>query len=189
MGTLPKPPAPPPSSEEERIKRRARTVFLVVAGILGVAGIAAVLFTGVSLYSLFDLGHSSPQPDALLVARFQGHRKAFQELLLLAWKDDGREPGGRRVREVAERPSLDAGERRRYRRLLRELGVDSVLTYNGEVDFATASWGIVPSGWEQGYTWRRDAPSPLVDDTQDDSGSEYAYRALGGNWYLFYGTW
>jgi hypothetical protein len=190
MGTLPTPPAPPPSSEEERIKRRARTVFLVVAGILAVAGLTAVLFIGVSLYSLFDLGHSSPQPDAPLVTRFQGHREAFQELLLLAWKDDGRDPGGRRVREVAERPSLDAGERRRYRQLRRELGIDSVLTYNGEADFATASWGIVPSGWEQGYTWRRDAASPLVDDTQDnDSSGEYVYRRLGGHWYLFYGTW
>jgi len=190
MGTLRAPPAPLPSSEEQRIKRRARTVFLVVAAIVGVAGLTAVLFVGVSLYALFDLGHSSPQPDAPLVARFQGHREAFRELLLLAWKDDGREPGGRRVRKVAERPGLDARERRRYRQLRRELGIESVLLYNGEADFDTASWGIVPSGWEQGYTWMRDAPSPLVDDTQrHSSSSEYVYRRLGRHWYLFYGTW
>ncbi len=190
MGTLPTPPAPLPSSEEQRIKRRARTVFLVVAGILAVAGLTAVLFIGVSLYSLFDLGNSSPQPDDPLVSRFQGNREAFRELLLLAWKDDGREPGGRRVKEVAERPKLGARERRRYRQLRRQLGIESVLLYNREADFATASWGIVPSGWEQGYTWRRDGPSPLVGDTQDnDSSSEYVYRGLGAHWYLFYGTW
>ena len=125
MGTLPAPPAPLPSSEEQRIKRRARTVFLVVAGILAVAGLTAVLFIGVSLYSLFDLGNSSPQPDDPLVSRFQGNREAFRELLLLAWKDDGREPGGRRVKEVAERPQLGARERRRYRQLRRQLGIES----------------------------------------------------------------
>jgi hypothetical protein len=188
MGTLPTP--PPPSSEEQRIKRRTRIVLLVVAGILGVAGLTAVLFVGVSLYSLFDLGHSSPQQDAPLVARFQGHREAFQEMLLLGWKDDGREPGGRQLRTDADRPSLDARERRRYRQLRLELGIESVLLYNGEADFDTASWGIVPSGWEQGYTWMRDVPSPLVDDTQDNgSSSEYVYRSLDGHWYLFYGTW
>jgi hypothetical protein len=190
MGISPTPYATSPSSEEQRVKRRARTVFLVVAGILGVAGLTAVLFVGVSLYSLFDLGRSSPQPDAPFVARFQGHSEAFREMLLLAWKDDGREPGGRRARKVAERPSLGARERRRYRQLRRELGIESVLLYNGEADFGTASWGIVPSGWEQGYTWMRDAPSPLVDDTQHNSSSgEYVYRSLGGRWYLFYGTW
>ena len=50
--------------------------------------------------------------------------------------------------------------------------------------------GFVPSGWDLGYSWMRDAPSPLVDDTQDnDSSSENVYRRLGGHWYLFYETW
>ena len=98
MGTPPAPPAPLPTAEEERVKRRSRRAVLVVVAVLVAAGIAALAFVGVSVYSLFDLGRSWPQPDAPLVSRFRSHRAEFQELLLLAWADDGRGPDGRRVR-------------------------------------------------------------------------------------------
>ena len=164
--------------------------MLVVVAVLVAAGIAALAFVGVSVYSLFDLGRSWPQPDAPLVSRFQTHRAEFQELLLLAWADDGRGPDGRRVRAGVKKPHLDAGQRRRYRQLKGLLGIQYVDIYGGEADFTTQSWGIVPSGWSQGYSWEHDTPSPLVDDTQNnDSTSENVWRRLGGHWYLNYETW
>ena len=190
MGTPPAPPAPLPTAEEERVKRRSRRAVLVVVAVLVAAGIVALAFVGVSVYSLFDLGRSWPQPDAPLISRFQTHRAEFQELLLLAWADDGRGPDGRRVRAGVKKPYLDAGQRRRYRQLKRLLGIQYVDIYGGEADFTTQSWGIVPSGWSQGYSWEHDTPSPLVDDTQNnDSTSENVWRRLGGHWYLNYETW
>jgi len=190
MGTLPAAPAPQPTGEGKRVRPRTRRVVLVVVMILVAAGVASLVFVGVSACSLLDLGHSSPEPDAPLLSRFHQRHAEFRELLALAWADDGRRPGGRGVRAGAEKPRLSAGQQRRYRELQRRLGIVSVLIYNGEADFATASWGLVPSGWDQGYSWMRDTPSPLVADTQDnDSSSENVYRALGGHWYLFYETW
>jgi hypothetical protein len=190
MGTLPGPPAPQPSREEKLVRRRARRVMLVVIVILATAGVTALVLLGVALDSVFDLGRSSPEPDAALLPRFHEHPAEFRELLALAWVDEGRRPGGAQVRGGDEKPRLSAGQRRRYRQLQRQLGIESVLIYKGEADFATASWGLVPSGWSQGYTWMQEPPAPLVADTLDnDSSSESVYRRLAGHWYLFYETW
>lgn len=165
-------------------------MLIGVVTVLVAGGVAVLVLVGVSLYSLLDLGDSWPQPDASLISRFRSHRAELQELLLLAWAEDGRGPDGRKVRSGVDRLRLDARERRRYRQLQRQLGIESVLVYNGEVEFATATWGIVPSGWSQGYSWVRDTPSPLVGDTQDNSsGSESVYRRIGDHWYVFYETW
>lgn len=183
-------PAPQPPDEEARLKQRLKRVGLVVVLVVAAAALTGLVLLGVAVRALFEFDQSSPEPDAALVSRFREHPAEFRELLALSWADEGRRPGGAGVRADARKPRLTAAQRRSYRRLQRLLGIESVLIYNGEADFATASWGIVPSGWSQGYTWLRKAPSSLVDDTQDnDSTSENVYRRLGGHWYLFYETW
>jgi hypothetical protein len=184
------PPARQPSGEEERIKRRARSVMLVIVIILAAAGLTGLVLLGVAVRALLQFGQAYPESDAALISRFDEHPSEFRELLALAWTADGRRRGGAGVVQGEKKPRLTASERRRYRELRHRLGVESVLVYNGEAEFATASWGIVPSGWSQGYVWMRKTPSPLVVDTTDnDSTSENVYRRLGGHWYLFYETW
>jgi hypothetical protein len=186
LGTNSRPPYTDPllpdPDEPAEVVRAKRTAFLVVFGVV-VLGIVGIVLLVVAFGSVF--GPGSPRSDSAMIARFQEHRRDYQELLRIfqthklgVFSVDAGGGGG----------ELSTAEAERYLQRMKELGVESVERFGGQIQFTTDSDGLVSSGWIRGYLWASRPPSPLVGDTQKDAtaGSGQIYRHIEGDWYVTY---
>jgi hypothetical protein len=118
------------------------------------------------------LSRSGPPSDAVLIARWQKNRAAFEELLAMMRKD-----AGSRGEESREKTAL-----------AEKLGILSITgDENFGYELCAYSSGSALSGTEKGFVYREQTPTPLKErlDSIFSRGDGFAYRRIEGNWYLF----
>ena len=144
------------------------------------------------------VGCSSP-PDDRMIARFNDHRDAFEQLRAMMMedsfrvvRDDWMAPRkGRDEHKGEPHPSISDARWNQYRGKFRELGLDAGITRADtgpcQLYFLSYAAGIVAAGETKGYAYCESAPSPLVTDLDKDPVPPKAtgYRSIDGKWYLF----
>lgn len=179
---------PDPDAEGRTVPKRAGRTVLVIVLALGAVAIVGVVLLGMAIAPWLSLGsHAS---DAAMTVSFRERRaeygqllRAFQEHKKLRSMDEstGSVPS-------ATRAGLGRGQAEDYRRLMKELGVQSIERYFGKILFVTSTSGLSVSGSMKGYVYATKTPSPLVENTEDDAGEPVGenYHHIEDDWYIMY---
>jgi hypothetical protein len=177
----------------ERETKRIRWKRILFS--LAVASSAVIILIGV-LSWIVRIGMTPPS-DQKLLANFEDHEAAFNELIemlkadqdLIRVDEDWTNP------ENPEIIGISAGRIGTYRRLLREPRVPRGFRSEGfmyEVDFFYWMIGAaITSDTSKGYAYRTGPPIYLLNSLDgyqppDRDETVRVYRHICGNWYLFY---
>ena len=176
-----------PYPDDRVVTKRGRRAALAVILALVVVALVGLILLGTALASLLP-SPPSRRSDNEMIARFREHRGEFRELLRLTQKRSAARAGGSGGTPDGQRGRLSPAERQRYRQLKKTLGIEFVEQAFGETSFYTAVWGIVSSGWSQGYVYAKKTPYHVVADTERDAtgGEGVVHRHIEDYWYLVY---
>ena len=159
-------------------------------GIIVLSGLLAVVVTAPDIVLQKDEAPS----DQEMLANFQHHRTAFNQLLLMAQADKGLSSVNNGWTDPDNLLTAHVSQSRvdQYRKLFIVAGVISCSM--GDQNVNLRAWGVgnaLSSDANKGYAYLVKPPTNLLnslDDCQpeDTRFNVEAYRHIEGNWYLFY---
>jgi len=171
-------------------------------GVIKMKTINLKLTLRVFLLALLTAGcgfDNSMPSDKAMEENFRSREADFKKLVTMLKEDSNLAEvnfGGAYLRSH-DRPKAEIPAQRinEYRRLLRQIGVDSVTNFDGKNSFVFLFW----SGWRENvphktykqYYYDEKPPSPLVDSLNQPEelpGERKfeAYKRIADNWYLLY---
>lgn len=170
------------------VARRARRTVLVIVLALGVVAVTGVVLLGMAVAPWLSLGsHAS---DDEMIVSFREHRAEYEQLLRLFQEHKKLSSMDESTGSLpsAKKAGLSSGQAESYRRLMKELGVQSIERYFGKILFVTSTKGLAVSGSMKGYVYAKKAPSPLVENTEGDAIEPVGenYRHIEDGWYVIY---
>lgn len=164
--------------------------------VLGVLILSGFLAASVAAPQILLQKHTTPPSDQELIANFQRHQPAFDQLLLMAQADKGLSSvsDGWTVPDDLATAGVSQGRVDRYHELFKVTGLQSCITDERHRDVSLCAWGIgsaLDSDTLKGYAYLAKPPANvlnILDDCQPDDHrfSVEAYRHIQGDWYLFY---
>jgi len=162
----------------------------------GVLVLACLLAASVAAPQILLQKHTTPPSDQELLANFQRHRPALNQLLLMAQADKGLSSvsDGWTVPDNLATAGVSQGRVDHYHQLLKIAGLQDCSADEGHQDVTLTAWGIgdaLSSDEMKGYAFLVKPPQTAL-NTLDSSQPEdhrfgvEVYRHIQGNWYLFY---
>ena len=163
---------------------------------IGVLILSGFLAASVAGPQILLQKHTTPPSDQELIANFQHHRPAFNQLLLMAQADRGLSSvsDGWTNPENLATAGVSQGRVDHYHKLLKVAGLQSCSADESHQDVTLTAWGIgnaLSSDELKGYAFLVKPPQTVL-DTLDASQPDdrrfgvQVYRHIQGNWYLFY---
>ena len=151
------------------------------------------------LLVIFSLiGCYSPPKEAQLIENFNSHRAEFNNLVTMATADRAFAPIS--AAEIPPRGMADS-RFKEYKDIFRQLGIQNGINWglaghpDGFVALFSTSVPMGTKGRDVGYVYSSVPPDPIVShlpisaspfEIRRDHGHEAFFRALDGEWYLFY---
>lgn len=171
--------------------RRKNMRIIIISAAVAMFAIAGVL-TWLLVSTIPTIHIPSKPSDQQMIRNFQNHRPQYEQLLQMIQTDAGLDRVGTLAGNSPENPAtvgVDEARLQEYAWTLTQLHVQSLERWGAPrgFEFITCGWGLAVSGWEMGYFYSEQPPSPLVSDTgQSDAPSGYSYHHIEGNWYIYY---
>jgi hypothetical protein len=138
---------------------------------------------------------ATPPSDKKLMAQFNAKRVHFEKLQqMLASDSNVNTVASWGVTASTNRWSradnvITPERRQQYTKVLAEAGTKMAIHDEEEFRFGVVAWGWAGKGWRIAYTYRTNAPTPIIQGLdgfrKTKSGMEDAYRRIDENWYLW----
>lgn len=174
------------------MKKRTKTVLVVVAGVVSAIVLACVGVVAYFIYTFPSFDDYPHQSDEIMISRFYEHRAEFEHLKAMAGEDDLM----RRVDDTWTDPANLPNERvAEYRRLFKLVGTPrGISKYRDkkQIVFLASTLGWVGSGSAKGYLYSpgKRPSGKFVESLNDREGLRgldiYFLRPIEGDWYLFF---